>query len=246
MKDDGGVLEVMLENIFLNEKDLSDKKLLETGPHLKLTVKDSGLGIRKEDLARIFDPYYTSKAKGEGTGLGLAVVHGIIKDHMGDIRVKSKLGSGSVFTVLIPLLNEAVTEEICPDTKSLPSGTETILFVDDEEILVNVAKMTLNRFGYKVVTAFNGEDALETFKLARDVYDLVITDRTMPGMSGYELTRELRKICPDISVIMCSGFEEKEDKINRAASNINGFISKPLDKKRLAFTVRRILDEKNA
>ncbi len=246
MKDSGGVLEVTLENIFLNEKDLSEKTLLETGPHLKLTVKDSGLGIKKEALARIFDPYYTNKEKGEGTGLGLAVVHGIVKDHMGDIQVISKFESGSVFTVLIPLLNQVVTGKSSQGTKSSPSGTETILFVDDEEILVSVAKMTLNRFGYKVITAFNGEDALETFKLAREAYDLVITDRTMPGMSGYELALGLRKIRPDIPVIMCSGFDKEGDKINRDKSNINGFISKPLDKKTLAFTVRRILDEKNA
>ena len=220
------------------------KKLIKTGPHLKLTVKDSGAGIKKEDLTRIFDPYYTSKEKGEGTGLGLAVVHGIVEDHMGNIQVVSKFGSGSIFTVLIPLLNGVVTEESSPDKKSLPLGTETILLVDDEETLVHVTKMTLNRFGYKVITALNGEDALETFGIARDAYDLVITDRTMPGMNGYELTLELRKIRPDIPVIMCSGFDEKEDKSNRDKSNINAFISKPLDKKRLALIVRRVLDEK--
>ncbi|MCP4717491.1 MAG: response regulator, partial [Deltaproteobacteria bacterium] len=202
MQKDGGDLEIRLKEIFLHKNNLSVSSQLKSGPYLRLTVKDTGHGISKDNLGRIFEPYFTTKGQGEGTGLGLAVVHGIVKDHGGDINAYSEIGKGTIFNVLLPLIyvNEETAYNI--KTASLPTGSETILFVDDEQELTNLSKRLLERLGYKVVTHTNSEKALAEFKQSADSYDLVITDKTMPHLTGYDLSREILSIKSDIPIIL--------------------------------------------
>ncbi len=244
MKKEGGVLDVRLEEVSLKKEDLITYPSLKIGPYLKLTVKDTGCGIPEDNLERIFDPYFTSKGKGEGTGLGLAVTHGIIKDYEGAIKVFSEVGKGTTFNVLFPGIEKRKEINQKNNDETLPSGTETILFVDDEETLVRIGKMTLEKLGYKVITATDAEEAVETFELAAQLYDLIITDKNMPKMDGFQLAERIKKVRPDIPIIMISGFAEKEEGSRFVEVGINGFLLKPVQKQKLAKMVRSVLDVK--
>jgi len=244
MKKEGGKLEVLLEEVFIQNDDLIMYPDLKVGSYLKLIVKDSGYGISQDNLNRIFEPYFTTKGKGEGTGLGLAVVHGIVKGFGGDIRVYSELGKGTAIHVLFPLIKEVKIKNDLERTESLPTGTETILFVDDEEFLVRIAKKRFERLGYTVVEATSGADALETFSLAKDSYDLVITDKTMPKMTGFDLAERIKKIRSDIPILLCTSVDDKEDDAKMKRAGIAEIIMKPLDKRVMAEMVRKVLDNK--
>ena len=181
---------------------------LNDGPHVRLTVTDTGCGMDSETLAHIFDPYFTTKEVGEGTGLGLSVVHGIVKTHGGTITVESEPGKGTTFHVYFPVIeNDAETQE--EDEEPLPTGNERILFVDDEQVLLHVAEEMLKQLGYDVVTQKSSVEALELFRAEPDRFDLVITDMTMPKMTGDQLARELMKIRSDIPIILYTGFSHK-------------------------------------
>lgn len=211
------------------------------GNYLEFTVADSGRGMDEDIMARIFEPYFTTKGVGEGTGMGLAVVHGIVKDHGGGIKVKSELGVGTTFTIWLPLLEGSSTDA---SETSLPTetGNETILFVDDEEILVDVGKEMLEGLGYVVVTRTSSFDALEAIKLNPAKYDLVITDMTMPKMTGDNLAREIKKIRKEIPIILCTGFSEKIIPARGADTDIHNILMKPISLRDLAKTVRDTLD----
>jgi len=242
MKETGSVLEVVLDELNLTDEDLIAYNDLKSGPYLRLTVSDTGAGIEKENLERIFEPYFTTKEKGEGTGLGLAVVHGIVKDHGGDIKVYSEVGKGTTFQVCLPLLTK---EEDTPEKEKpvqIPTGNETILFVDDEETLVYAGKLVLERLGYTVVTSTRADEALEKFKNEKETFDLVITDKTMPHMTGFDLAGEIKGIRSDIPVIMCTGFSDKVDATKAHEAGIREFVMKPLNKQQMAETVRKVLD----
>ena len=237
----GGVLEVTLSPVDLDAEATASCPDLQLGPYVKLTVSDTGQGMDHATVERIFDPYFTTKEKGVGTGLGLAVVHGIVKSHSGSIRVSSKPGKGSTFNILFPRLEVGAEEEAKP-LKALPSGHERILFVDDEEDLVEIGQQMLGRLGYEFVAGTSSIEALKAFRTQPDKFDMVITDQTMPNMTGAELAQELMRIRPDIPIILCTGYSEVISEDKAKAIGIREFLMKPLDIHDLAKAIRKVLD----
>ena len=217
---------------------------LNPGGYLKLVVADTGTGMNANTLNRIFDPYFTTKEQGEGTGLGLSVVHGIVRDHGGDIQVYSEVGVGTTFEVLFPQMR-AETKKAIETSKPLETGHETILLVDDEKVLIDIGKAMLEQLGYTVETRANPQDALNAFKAKPDKYDLVISDMTMPYMTGDTLAKEIKKLRPDIPIILSTGFSEKLISENLSEAGISDVLMKPIALKDLAKTVRSALDRGN-
>jgi PAS domain S-box-containing protein len=239
---DGGILEVNLKNVELDEDSNTQYSNLDSGRYVNLTVTDTGQGINPEIMARIFDPYFTTKEIGKGTGLGLSVVHGIVKSHGGEISVGSELGKGTTFRIYFPVIEEEAVKESEPD-KELPTGNERILFIDDETSMVHIGRKGLERLGYQVEAKSSPREALELFHANPDQFDLVITDMTMPQMAGDQLVQEILKIRPDIPTILCTGFSEKIDKEKVKQIGIRQYIEKPINRSDLAKVVRNVLDE---
>jgi PAS domain S-box-containing protein len=243
MGDTGGVLNVELHNLDLNLKKAVLYSELNPGPYVQLSISDTGHGMDSATMDRIFDPYFTTKEQDKGTGMGLAVVHGIIKGHGGGIRVQSKPGKGARFDILFPVMGkhmESETEEL----KALPTGDEHILFIDDEDTLIDLGESMLKKLGYQVETRTRPDEALEIFGAAPDKFDLVISDMTMPGMTGDILATELMKIRADIPVIICTGYSERIDEQRAEDLGIKGLIMKPFTIRGLSKTVREVLDRK--
>ena len=240
---EGGILEVSLKNVELGENATAQYPDLNPGRYVNLTVSDTGHGIPKEDIDRIFDPYYTTKEVGKGTGMGLAVVHSIIKEHNGIITVKSQPGEGTTFSIFFSAVEKDAVVESEP-AKKLPMGNEKILFVDDEQAIVNMARQMLERLGYEVDAKMSSIEALELFRSKPDQFDLVITDLTMPKMTGDKLVKEILNIRPDIPIILCTGFSEKIDEKKATAIGAADYIEKPVNQHDFAFKVRKVLDEK--
>jgi PAS domain S-box-containing protein len=239
MRENGGILEVSLNEITVDSKK-ANLGNLPPGKYVQLTVGDTGEGIDPTVVERIFEPYFTTKKTGEGTGLGLSVVHGIVKGHGGDIVVSSKPGKGTRFLVYFPV-TETVVETVGEPAAAVPRGNEHILLVDDEKSLVEMGKDLLERLGYKVTVRTSSIEALEAFRKTPDRYDLVITDQTMPNMTGIQLTRELMALRPDIPVILCTGFSDLVNKENFKAMGIREFVMKPIVKKDIARIIRDVL-----
>lgn len=242
---DGGILEVSLKNMELDEDNASQYPDLNPGRYVDLTVSDTGHGIPKEDIDCIFDPYFTTKEFGKGTGMGLSVVHGIVKSYGGTISVKSELGKGTSFSIFLPVVEKEAVAEIETD-EELPTGSERILFVDDEESIVFVGRNRLDRLGYKTEAQMNPDKALKLFRNNPDQFDLVITDMTMPEMTGEQLAKEVLKIRPDMPIIICTGFSEKIDDEKAKEIGIRQYVEKPLNRSDLAKLVRHVLDENEA
>jgi PAS domain S-box-containing protein len=240
--DGEGILEVGLSPIELSESDLADQHIidLKPGPHLKLSVSDTGAGMDKATLERIFDPYFTTKEVGKGSGLGLAVVHGIVKRHEGAITVRSELGKGTTFSVYIPRI-ETADESSVETPRETPTGTERILLLDDEEVIVEMGIGILTRLGYKVAAETDSLHALEVFSVRPYDFDLIITDYTMPNLSGMDFVKEVRRIRPDIPVILCTGFSEKTtpDSVKKLGIEL---LMKPYRLRQISDVVRKILD----
>ena len=245
MREDGGLLEVSLTEVQLTPEDICPHSGLQPGPHVKLMVKDTGKGIPPEVLDRIFDPFFTTKEQGAGTGLGLAVVHGIITSLGGNIEVDSILGQGTIFQVFLPIIDTAPVV-VKRQTAALPQGRERILMVDDEAVLAKATKQMLEFLGYEVDYRTSGLEALEAFRLhLRDQpIDLVVTDMTMPNLTGLDLSRELLRLQPDLPIILCTGFSEKVNAENAKSLGIKEFLPKPFGLRELAKVVRRVLDER--
>ena len=205
-------------------------------------VSDTGYGMASEIMERIFDPYFTTKETGEGTGLGLSVVHGIVKAHGGTITVYSELGKGTTFHVYLPLIQEAEKAEKERSDAPLPTGSERILFIDDESALLEIGGQMLERLGYEVVTKRNSVQALELFRAEPDRFDLVITDMTMPHMTGDKLAQGLMEIRPDIPIILYTGHSRLISEERAKEIGIKAFVMKPLVMWNLAETVRKVLD----
>jgi CheY-like chemotaxis protein/anti-sigma regulatory factor (Ser/Thr protein kinase) len=240
MLEKGGVLELTLMKEQIGSDDSGPD--LNAGTYLKLTVSDTGRGIDEAVMKKIFDPYFTTKGPGEGTGMGLAVAHGIVKDHGGDIKVYSKLGEGTTFSVYLPLIKSRPVEQKTATAELAPTGTEHILFVDDEEYLVFMTQQILERLGYRVTSRTSSVEALEAFKAKPDEYDLVITDMTMPNMTGVELSARLKEIKPDIPIILCTGFSEMIDEDKAKNMGIKAYIMKPILKDEIGGAIRKVLD----
>ncbi len=239
--DKGGLLEVALDNVELTETLSAFGIEIKPGPYVRLSVHDTGPGIPPAIIERIFEPYFTTKEKGQGTGLGLAVVHGIVKLCAGGIAVASEPGRGTTFEVFFPVMRtEELTEpEVVED---LPRGRESILLVDDEDDIVVAAKMLLEQLGYRVTALTASLEALEVFRAQPDRFDLVLADQTMPRLSGLELAGELLKMKPGLPIIIWTGYSETLTPEKARALGIRGLLAKPLVSRQLAESVRRNLD----
>ena len=242
METKGGTLTVALESLAIKANPAAAGDDLAPGRYLKLSVGDTGTGMDKEVLDRIFDPYYTTKSVGEGTGMGLATVHGIVNDHGGRIFVESKPGAGSVFNVFFPVLEDPAASSPS-NTAEYPRGTERVLFVDDEELLVEVGVEMLKDLGYDAVGVTRPDRALELFGKQPDAFDLVITDMTMPGMTGDQMALEMMRQRPQIPVIICTGFSKRLSAALKASTGIRAFLMKPVTVRELSHTVRGVLDQ---
>lgn len=242
MEKDGGILEINMESVNLTESTAQFHDL-SPGPYVKLSVSDTGSGIGPEIKDRIFDPYFTTKEVGEGSGMGLAVVHGIIMNHKGAISVDSELGKGTTFTIFLPTSKREPVPETTID-EELPTGQERILYVDDEESIVKIGSQRLKRLGYKVESSTSPIEALDLFRSKPDQFDLVITDLTMPKMTGDKLVKAILDIRPGLPIILCTGFSDKinSEKVRKIGATV--YLEKPYDKRDLSRAVRRGLDGK--
>jgi CheY-like chemotaxis protein len=238
--DKTGILEVRVQDI---EIDLSkDKGLIDlaSGSYVRISVKDTGSGMTQDVMERIFDPYFTTKEKGVGTGLGLAVVHGIIKKYGGTIKVESEVGKGATFHIYLPKVDIDSTVKVEPPRPTI-GGSERILYVDDEKMLADIGQHVLERLGYEVVCRTSPIEALELFKAKPDHFDLVITDQTMPGMTGDALARELMRIQPDLPIIICTGYSQTINPLRAKQIGIKGFVMKPILINEIAGAIRNAL-----
>jgi CheY-like chemotaxis protein len=235
------VMTVSLKKVIFDFRTARDLDL-SPGPYLMLTVSDTGHGMPPEVLERIFEPYYTTKELGRGTGLGLSVVHGIVKSHRGAIICESAPVKGTSFEVYLPEIEfgkqvvESLKEEL------LPTGTECILFIDDESDLVEMFEYMLNKLGYDVVTSTSSSEALKLFEQSPDKFDLVISDMTMPGMTGDKLAHKILEIRHDIPFILCTGYSEHISEKEAKRIGIHMLFMKPIEMKKLALTIRKVLD----
>lgn len=241
MKETGGVLEVSLSNVVFDSETAAEWSGVKPGLYVNLAVRDTGSGMGAAVLDRIFDPYFTTREKGLGTGLGLSVVHGIVKNHGGAISVQSEPRKGSIFNVFFPVIEgEEGAESLSPD--EIPGGDERILFVDDEEALADLGMRMLQHLGYNVSVRTSSIEALEAFRAHPDRFDLVITDMAMPNMSGDRLAKEIMQIRPDIPIILCTGYSELITADKAAEMGMGGFVMKPLVMRDLASIIRTVLD----
>ncbi len=243
MAENGGTLTVMLASVTLEKRNPAFGFDLSPGDYVKLTVKDTGQGISADSLERIFDPYYTTKEVDKGTGLGLSVVLGIVRDLGGGIRVESENGHGTRFELFFPALAQPAETPAQQPRDTMPGGTDRILFIDDEASVVDLNKIRLQRLGYRVACEADPEKALERFTRDPDGFDLVITDMTMPKMTGDMLAREILKIRPAMKIILCTGYSEKISAETAGQAGIDRYLEKPVDLAELAAAVRAVLDE---
>lgn len=238
-----GVLTVTLESVTLPAPSEKNQTVLPPGLYLKLEVADTGNGMPSHVMERIFEPFFTTKPKGQGTGMGLSVVHGIVKKHDGDIQVQTTPGEGSIFQVFFPVAQQGgqpAVEKKNPE--NLPRGTEHILVVDDDIMLLDVIKRGLNSLGYHVTIETGSLDAIRKFKVHPDEYDLVITDMSMPEMDGDQMSLVMRNLRSDIPMIMCTGFSAQMCEDVAQKKGFAAFLMKPVQLGDLARVVRRILD----
>ena len=246
MRETGGVLGISLTEKEIALDDSAPELHVEPGRYLVLEVSDTGGGMNKNILERIFDPYFTTKKPGEGTGLGLSIVHGILKTHGGRITVYSEPGKGSTFRVYLPTVKPDIVtaEEFEPET--VPGGNELVMLVDDELEILRMEEMMLQRYGYRIASYTTGEAALQSFRAEPHGYDLIITDMTMPQMTGAQLVQEVLKIRGDIPVILCTGFSELINEEKAKEIGAKKYLMKPVSTAELARAVRQALDERNS
>ena len=243
MEETGGKLEVNLKEVEFQIPNPKSKIDLLPGAYVCLTVADTGIGIEKIVMNRIFDPYFTTKENGKGTGLGLTVVHGIVKSYKGDIKVYSEPGKGTAFHVYLPVVKTEVESLEFRAASQIEKGTERILLVDDEDQIVRMEKLMLERLGYHVATRTSSIEALEAFRAAPNTFDLVITDMTMPNMTGVQLSEKMLEIRHDIPILICTGFSEKINDENAKLYGMRGFVMKPVIMSEIAKKIRNVLDE---
>ena len=245
MLEKGGSLCISLEHKVISEFDVEKNGYnIKAGDYLRLVISDTGVGIAKTEIERIFEPYFTTKKIGEGTGLGLAVIDGIVKNINGLISVYSEVGKGTTFHVFLPY--NKLIDEIATDSGlyEMPRGSESILFVDDEEQITTLGKMILEDLGYNVTAIMKSHEALKVFRSDPNKFDLVISDMSMPGLTGLELSSEILEVRPDVPIILCTGFSKLLNGI-KDENNIpvKSVIMKPFLKRELAVAVRKALDE---
>jgi PAS domain S-box-containing protein len=245
MREKGGILEIILNNEHIGPDDITQFSGLTSGHYLRLLVRDTGPGIPPDIIEKIFEPYFTTKGPGEGTGMGLALIYGIVKSYGGDVGVESEVGKGTTFHVLLPF--EEAEVSLTTETKiELPRGKERILLVDDDKDIVDIIQSMLKNLGYKVTARTSSIEALEAFRHNPEAFDIVITDMTMPNMTGKDLAKELMAMRSDIPIILCTGFSELIDERRAKEMGISAFVMKPIVMRQIANTIREVLVGKNA
>ena len=245
MGETGGILEVSLMDVDINTEFAAENPGISPGRHLCLTVRDTGHGMPTELIKRLYDPFFTTKEPGKGTGLGLSVVHGIVKNYGGTITVQSKPGMGSAFSIFLPVIEK----QIQPGAKinlQAPTGSERILFVDDEKSIMDLGRQVLEQLGYQVEAINSSVEALELFKAGPETFDLIITDMTMPKMTGAKLAQEILAVRPDMPMILCTGFSESINEEKALAIGFKEYIMKPISIDQIARSIRRALDSRKA
>ena len=239
----GGRLVVELENVSLGKSDLSFDDKLHPGDFVKLSVRDTGHGIPAEDIQRIFDPYFTTKEIGKGSGLGLSVILGIVKSYGGGVKVTSAPGKGTSFEIYLPVTEKEKDIPLRATDQEIPTGSECILFVDDEQMNTELNQQRLEYLGYTVVSTTNSLHALEMIKKDSDQFDLVITDMTMPKQNGDSLTQKILRIHPGMPIILCTGYSERISETSAQELGLSKYLEKPLDTNTLAVSIREVLDK---
>jgi len=241
MKGKPGRLEVKLDTVHVDAAMASRHAGLKPGPYVRLAVADSGCGMPREIIDRIFEPFFTTRSPGEGSGLGLSVVHGIVRSYGGAITAYSEIGKGSTFSVFLPLLSQETQPSEAVAAPPAETGSERILLVDDDAGQLKSLARMLERLGYKITARASGRTAAAAFKKDPEAFDLVITDQTMPGTSGIELARDLVKVRPDIPIILNTGFSEKVNGEAVGKDGIRAFIMKPFTARELSGLIRKVL-----
>ncbi len=241
MEKNGGTLKVLLLTSVIDKKDRQNFPDLDPGNYIKLVVGDTGHGMDGTTKSKAFDPYFTTKKSGEGTGLGLSTVHGIVKEHGGTIKLYSELNIGTTVQVYFPI-DQSGSEPCLETTKEMPRGKESILLVDDETVLLNLGKELLEGLGYRVQTRASSIDALEAFRARQDSYDLIVSDLTMPHMAGDVLAKEVKALRPDIPVIIYTGYSTKINEEKFREIGVSAVLMKPVTFQELAAAVRESLD----
>lgn len=238
-KEQQGKLSVSLRQVEILDRKPDEQAVeLDPGYYACIVVKDTGCGMTPEVVERIFEPYFTTKKKEEGTGFGLSIVHGIVRKHRGEISVISEEGLGTAFTLYFPLLLDSVQQKEMAAEQSIPAGNGRILFVDDDEAILSMGREILESFGYSVVTATNGRRALETFKLDPAGYDVLVTDYSMPESNGHDLIKAALEIRKEIPAILCSGFMDKVDGEDLRELGHTAYMAKPIDWRELSRTIQ--------
>lgn len=243
MREQGGILSIRVCNETLDKHTVKNHPTLKPGRHVKIVIRDTGQGMEPETLVQIFDPYFTTKPVGSGTGMGLAVVYGIVDQHRGEITADSRPGKGSVFTLRLPSHVGSENSKNKPHV-TLPTGTERILFVDDEPSIVKVVKTMLERLGYQLIVSTDPSEALRWFEAEPAGFDLLISDMSMPVMTGAQLSAHILSIRPDMPIIICTGYSEKSLRKVVSEMGLRSFALKPVNRMDLALMVRNVLDER--
>ena len=242
MTEEGGELDVRLEKSIIYGDTNAHDPDLPAGSYVKLTISDTGQGMPPEVMKRIFEPYFTTKESGHGRGLGLSVVHGIVKSHGGVITCLSTPGKGTTFVMYFPEMQSGKETIGTIEETSLPTGTERILFIDDEQVIVNLAEEMLRKLGYDVVAKTSSVEALELFQENPDKFDLIITDMSMPAMTGDSLAQNILGLRSDIPIILCTGYSKDITEEKAQSIGIREFIMKPVEMRVMAETIRKVLD----
>jgi len=243
MGDTGGILEVSLMDVDIGRDFAAENPGVTPGRHLCLTVRDTGHGMSPELIKRLYDPFFTTKEPGKGTGLGLSVVHGIVNNCGGAITVQSKPGTGTAFNIFLPVIQKQIQPGVKINLQA-PTGTERILFVDDEKSIMDLGRQVLEQLGYQVEALTSSVKALELFKALPDNFDLIITDMTMPKMTGAKLAQEVLAIRPDMPMILCTGFSETINEEKALSIGFKEYIMKPISIDQIAHAIRRVLDSR--
>ena len=242
MESSGGKLSIKLKNVFLTRQLRSQDQCIEPGEYVRLTISDTGVGIPEETMEKIFNPFFTTKAVDKGSGMGLAVVHGIMKAHDGIIKIYSRVNEGTTCECYFPPGKEEAMAET-GSAHTVKTGSETILFVDDDPHIAKMGEQILTRLGYRSVIETDPESALARFKADPDTFQLVITDMTMPVMSGDRLIEKLREITPRVKAIICTGYSSRMDRMDAAEAGAAAYLMKPIEISVLAETIRKVLDQ---
>jgi two-component system, cell cycle sensor histidine kinase and response regulator CckA len=241
---DGGKLTIETANVYLDEDYHATHPYIKPGHHVMLALSDTGCGMSAEVKSHLFEPFYTTKQKGRGTGLGLATIYGAVKQAGGTIEVYSELGKGTIFRIYLPAITESpeALEMDKSTTTSLPKGEETILLVEDERIVRELATKILKRLNYSILPASNGAEALEIARNYNGIINLLITDVVMPGMNGRQLAEQLQQMRPQTKVLFTSGYTENAIAHHGVIDSNLNFIGKPYSSRDMANKIRRILD----